>query len=216
MAKPQIIPAAGLYLVTPPIADSEAFAPALRSALGGAAVASVLLNLEARDDQAAKRIAREVAAIVQPHGAALVLNGWSAIVARSGADGIHVDDDLASVREALDSFKPERIVGVGRVLTRHDAMILAETGVDYVMFGAPEEDGSLPSLEDVVEQTGWWAELFEIPCVAFAGALEAVALLKDAGADFIAVQGLIWAHPGGPAEGAAAVGRILAEPRPVR
>jgi thiamine-phosphate pyrophosphorylase len=209
-------PATQIYLMTPFVADAHAFAPALREALGAAEIASVLLNLSANDDHAAKRVARDVAAIVQPMGAALVINGWAAIVARAGADGIHIADGRTGLREAIESFKPERIVGAGNVRTRHEAMILAESGVDYVMFGEPDARGELAPAKAVVEQTSWWAELFEIPCVAYARDLAAAGLLRDAGADFVAVDSIVWAHPSGPGEGVAALARILAEREPAR
>ena len=39
-------------------------------------------------------------------------------------------------------LKPERIVGVGGLATRHDAMLAAEQGADYVMFGEPDQVGA--------------------------------------------------------------------------
>ena len=46
-------------------------------------------------------------------------------------------------------------------------MSLGEAGADYLLFGEPRPDGSLPSLESVVERAAWWAEIFETPCVAY-------------------------------------------------
>ena len=73
----------------------------------------------------------------QAHDTALLLAGWSTIAARAGADGVHVAGGADAVDRRLRAFKPERIVGVGAIRSRHDAMSLAETGVDYVMFGEP-------------------------------------------------------------------------------
>ena len=39
---------------------------------------------------------------------------------------------------ALEQLKPERIAGAGGLATRHDAMLAAEAGADYVMFGEPD------------------------------------------------------------------------------
>jgi thiamine-phosphate pyrophosphorylase len=117
--------------------------------------------------------------------------------------------ERAQLRQALDSFKPERIVGVGGIRTRDDAMTLAETGVDYVMFGEPARDGRTPPLEAIVERTDWWAELFEVPCVSFAPDLGAVPLLADAGADFVALGDAVWRHRSGAAEAVALASRVL-------
>ncbi|MDQ0390865.1 thiamine phosphate synthase [Labrys monachus] len=209
MAEAANRPPVQIYLVTPAVADTAAFLPPLRAALGAGEVACVLFTPSASDDQSAKKLVKEIAPVVQAGGAALVVSGWNAIIARAGADGVHLIDGSKGVAEALESFKPERIVGVGGIRTRHEAMTAAEAGVDYVMFGEPAKDGRLPPLEAIVERTAWWAELFEIPCVAFAPDLAAVPLLADAGADFVALGNAVWEHDKGPAEAIALVDRLL-------
>lgn len=188
-----------LYLFTPPIGADGTFLPILEEALAAADVACVLLHLDVSDDGTAKKAIRDVAAVVQRRGAALLVSGWSAVIARAGADGIHVPGIPARLAEAIASFKPERIVGAGAIRSRHDAMQVAESGADYVMFGEPAQDGRTPPLEAVVERTGWWAALFEVPCVAYAPDLGAVPVLADAGADFVAVGHAVWNHDQGPA-----------------
>jgi len=199
MAQPQDRPPTQLYLITPPVGEASDFAPLLREALEAGEAACVLLDLVAGDDQSAKKLIKDYAAIVQPTGAALLVSGWSAVVARGGADGIHIVDGHTGLKDALQSFKPERIVGAGNVRTKHDAMQIAESGADYVMLGEPSRDGRVPPLQATIERTGWWAELFEVPCVAYAPDLGAVTLLADCGADFVALGPAVWNHEQGPA-----------------
>ena len=47
----------------------------------------------------------------------------------------------------------------------------------------------------ILERVGWWAEVFEIPCVALAASLDEVGALAAAGADFVAVGDFIWTDP---------------------
>lgn len=209
MAEASTRPPVQIYLVTPAISDVAAFLPSLQAALGAGDVACVLFTPVAGDDQSAKKLIKEIAPVVQGADAALLVSGWSAVVARAGADGVHLSDGRKGLTDALDSFKPERIVGAGGIRSKDDAMTIAETGVDYVMFGEPGRDGRFPPLEVVVERTGWWAELFEVPCVAFAPDLAAVPLLADAGADFVALGNAVWDHEKGPAEAVALADRVL-------
>ncbi|GLS19904.1 thiamine phosphate synthase [Labrys miyagiensis] len=202
-------PPVQIYLVTPAVDDVAGFLPALKAALGAGEVACVLFTPVAGDDQSAKKLIKEIAPTVQGAGAALLVSGWTAVVARAGADGVHLSDGRKGLADALESFKPERIVGAGGIRSKDDAMTVAESGVDYVMFGEPNRDGRLPPLEGVVERTSWWAELFEVPCVAFAPDLAAVPVLADAGADFIALGNAVWDHDKGPAEAVALVDRVL-------
>jgi thiamine-phosphate pyrophosphorylase len=102
---------------------------------------------------------------------------------------------LDDVVAALGHLKPDWIVGAGGLASRHDAMSAAEGGVDYVMFGEPDEHGQRPSFDAVIERVSWWAEVFEAPCVAYAASIDEVAPLVTAGADFIALGDWIWRDP---------------------
>ena len=190
-------PAPRLYLVTPPLSDPAPFAGPLEAALGAADVAAVLLRLGDADERTLLNCIKSVAVTAQQAGAALVLAGHTELTARGGADGAHMsgaDEFLA----AVDSLKPDRIAGVGGLASRHDAMSVADGGADYVMFGEPV-GGSRPSFAAVEERVGWWAPLFEVPCVAFAASLEEITPLVAAGADFIAIDWLWRDLPGIPA-----------------
>src|SRR5262245_46279657 len=115
MTGAQARPETQLYLVTPPVEDVARFLPVLTEVLSAGDVACVLLNLVASDDNAAKKAVRDIAAPVQKANVALILASWIGIAAKAGADGVHVTGNRADLREALESFKPERIVGVGGV-----------------------------------------------------------------------------------------------------
>src|SRR5258705_150257 len=93
---------------------------------------------------------------------------------------------------------------------RHDVMVAAEAGADYVMLGEPDRDGRRPSFEAIIERVAWWAQLFEIPCVAFAASADEVAPLAAAGADFVALGDWVFADARGPAEAIAEAARQLA------
>ena len=115
----------------------------------------------------------------------------------------------ASVRELRERLKSERAIGAGAIRSKDDAMGLGEAGADYLLFGEPRPDGSLPSLESVVERASWWAEIFETPCVAFAPSLDAVAPLAATQAEFIGLSDAVWTHPEGPAAAVKAAAEIL-------
>jgi thiamine-phosphate pyrophosphorylase len=187
-----------LYLVTPAVADPAAVQDMLGAALKSGDVAAVLLRLAAADERTLIRCAKTLAPVVQDQSAALLLDGLPDIVAHVGADGAHLSD-IAAFEAALGTLKPARIAGCSGLQTRHDAMLAADAGADYVMFGDPDRRQHRPSLDAVVERVDWWAELFEIPCVGFAGSMDDVAPLADAGAEFIALGDWIFDYPQGAA-----------------
>ena len=187
-------PAPRLYLVTPPVADAQAFSVTLAAALAAGDVAAVLLCLAEGDERTQINRAKTLSPAVQDKGAALLLDGHADLVARAGADGAHLTG-IAEFTAALELLKPERIVGVGGLTTRHDAMAAAEAGADYVMFGEPGAAGERPSFDAIEERVAWWAEVFEAPCVAYAASYEEVAPLAKAGADFVALGDWLWRDP---------------------
>lgn len=175
-----------LYLVPPVTGEPGRLLAALPTALSSADVAAVLLRLAEADERTLINRAKAVAPIVQKAGAALILEGHADLAARAGADGAHLDGPDA-FDSAVGALKPDRIAGAGGLATRHDAMVAAERGADYVMFGEPDSDGRRPSLEAILDRVSWWAEVFQTPCVAYAAAADEIAPLAEAGADFIAV-----------------------------
>jgi thiamine-phosphate pyrophosphorylase len=204
-----------IYLLTPSlrVADLDDFAPTFAAALETGAVACVLARLAPDAEGDAKRIVARLVTIAANADAALLVDNDPRLAARVGADGAHIAGGGAMLGEALASLKPDRIVGAGLLRTRDDAMNAGEAGADYVMFGEPRRDGFTPPAEETIERIEWWAEIFEPPCVGYAAALEDIAPLADAGADFVALGDAIWGAPA-PIEALAQARAILAR-RPV-
>lgn len=206
-----------LVLIVPASEGAGDIAARLGAALEGGPVAAVILPLPALDDRSLVKFVKPIAPVVQQREAALLLDGHPEIVARAGADGVHVGDprDLAA---AIAMLRPqERIIGAGGLRARHDAMEAAEAGVDYVMFGEPRPDGTPPPFPAVVERAGWWAEVFETPCVACCPALDEVGRLAETGCEFIALSGAVFDHPGGPADAVRRALQAIADAKvPVR
>lgn len=198
-----------LYLATPTLADPAAFVPQLESALRAADVAVVLLRLEDADERLLINRIKLVAAAVQAHDAALLLNGRPALVARAGADGAHLAG-IEALQAALPMLKPDWIAGAGDLRSRHDAMLAGEANADYVMFGDPGRRGSRAEFGVIEERLTWWAELFQPPCVGYAANADEIRPLAQTGADFIALGDWIWTEPGGGEAAVAAAARILA------
>lgn len=195
--KPPARLAPRLYLATPEIADAREIANTLAVALADSDVAAVLLRLAPADERTQINRVKALAPAIQATGAAVLLEGNAGIVAHGGADGAHLPN-MDELQAAGPKLKPDhRIVGAGGMHTRHDAMLAAEDGSDYVMFGEPDEDGKRPSFDAILERIEWWSEVFEIPCVAWAGSSAEIAELSAAGADFIAIGEWAFADPRG-------------------
>jgi thiamine-phosphate pyrophosphorylase len=195
-------PAPRLYLATPRLDETAGFAAPLAEALEAGDVAAVLLRLADADERSLINRAKTLCPVVQNKGAALLLDGHADLVARADCDGAHLTG-LVAFTEALALLKPDRIAGVGGLATRHDAMVAAEAGADYVMFGEPDENSERPRFGAVEERVAWWAQVFEVPCVGYAASLAEVKPLAEAGADFVALGDWLWRDPQGAVAAAA-------------
>jgi thiamine-phosphate pyrophosphorylase len=188
-----------LFLVTPVVVDPAAFRPLLEAALQATVVDCLQLRLAATDDQNARRFVQALAPLAQDRGVAVLIDPPADLreVARWGADGVHCADPRA-VPDALQALKPDRIVGVGGLRSKDAAMTSGEGGVDYVMFGEPRADGTVPPAEQVIERCQWWAEVFTTPCVGYAADETMVQPLAATGVEFVAVGA--WVFDGSAAD----------------
>jgi thiamine-phosphate pyrophosphorylase len=199
-------PATRLFLILPSIADSLAFKPGLTAALNAGDVACVLL----RSGPDLIAIAPTLMPVVQERDAAFLVESDPRLAARIGADGVHVAYSPNAIENALSSLGPDAIVGAGVLATRDDAMSAGELGASYVMFGEPDAGGAHPTAEHTLERVAWWAEIFNVPCVAYAGSLDDIGPLAEARAEFVALGDAVWKHPAGPADAIKQANAILA------
>ena len=130
---------------------------------------------------------------IQGAGAACLIENDIAASADLGADGVHISADEALYDEARKALGESANIGVACGLVRHDAMQLAESGADYVAFGAPDTGDRADAFKALSDSVAWWSEIFVVPCVAWdiADIDEAVAL-TERGVDFIAPPATIW------------------------
>ena len=139
--------------------------------------------------------------VTQAAGVAFLLNDRPDLAAELGADGVHIGQEDMPYGRARALLGNSAIVGVTCHDSRHLAIEAAETGADYVAFGAffPTLTKD-PKAKAEIDLLRWWSELMTVPCVAIGGiTVENAAPLIEASADFLAVSAGVWSHPDGPA-----------------
>lgn len=184
-----------LYLISPLDVGGD-FPGRLERAIdaGDGIVAAFQFRVKGLDQQEAARLAEPLQAICAEREVAFIVNDDVALAKRLKADGVHLGQGDGDPREAREELGREAQIGVTCHDSRHLAMEAGEAGADYVAFGA-----FFPSTTKETEHRAepelleWWANLFEIPCVAIGGIKpENCRPLVEAGADFIAVSGAVW------------------------
>lgn len=167
----------GLYLIIEAAAGNAGLEK-LKAALNAATFASALV-VSSGGRTLDATTARPFVDLIQAHNVAALIDDDAALARTLRADGVHLracDTLEARVREAREILGARHIVGADAV-SRHDAMMLGELGAEYVAFFGEEQGDFI----------GWWAEIFEVPCVAFnVAGPEAAAIMAQMGADFVA------------------------------
>jgi thiamine-phosphate pyrophosphorylase len=207
-------PRCRLCLVTPREVDAAAFPGALKAALSGGDVATLFLDAGSGGD-VRRDIAEAIVRIAQAAGVAALAVNDTALLDRTGADGVHIDTGLADLAAALDRYRGRKIVGVGGIRSRHDAMELGEREPDYLFFGRLDGDTEDMIFPKAFDLASWWCRLFEIPAVVMGGrALESVSAASVAGIEFVALRDAVWNHPEGPAAAVAEANRLISVTEP--
>ncbi|MGI6244415.1 MAG: thiamine phosphate synthase [Pseudochelatococcus sp.] len=188
-----------IYLASRIIDDAQSAIASLADACDGGAVAAILLSFAFTDEREQINALKAIAPVLQKSGTAVIARTSPRAAVRGGADGVHLDEPGETLADAIAALKPDRIVGVGGLRTRHDAMSVGETDVDYLLFGEPRPDGSLPDRDATIERTAWWAEIFSVPCVGFVHDLADVEAMAATGAEFVGLGEAVWSHAEGPA-----------------
>jgi len=154
-----------LYLTTQPD-PAPGMAGVLGAVLAGIEIAAVRISRGTGPLDDYLSYARQLIPAIQRAKAAALLDGLPDHVVALGADGVHLEAN-GLVQETIGELKPNFIVGVGEIASRHEAMTLGEAGVDYLMFGdlAPRPD--MPDLTEIgaAELARWWVENFQVPAV---------------------------------------------------
>jgi thiamine-phosphate pyrophosphorylase len=195
-----------LYLITPPVLAPATFRDTLATALDAGDVAAVQLRLKDWSDDDLRRAIDLLRPVAQSRGVAFLLNDRPDLAVATGCDGAHVGQDdmaVAAARKLLGDLT----LGVTCHASRDLAMSAGEQGADYVAFGAffPSTTKTPPAMAEV-EILTWWSELMEVPCVAIGGITpQNCRPLVDAGANFVAVSGAVWADPAATVKAFAAV-----------
>ena len=183
----------------------------MADALDAGDVSCIQLRLKDVSDDDWRRATLALMPIAQERDVAFILNDRADLAADLGCDGVHIGQDDMPYAEARARLGRDAIIGVTCKASRDLALDAAEAGADYVAFGAFYESNTkqvtMPASLEIVE---WWADATMVPSVAIGGiTADNAAPVVQAGADFLAIAGGVWAHPEGPAAGVRAVNAAI-------
>ena len=125
---------AGLYAITPDLADTAALLAKVEAAFAGGAR---LLQYRNKTAAPALRLeqARGLARLCRSYRVPLIINDHIDLALEVDAEGLHIGGEDGSVDEARRRIGPDRILGVSCYRKIENALEAARVGATYVAFG---------------------------------------------------------------------------------
>ncbi|MEM1299266.1 MAG: thiamine phosphate synthase, partial [Pseudomonadota bacterium] len=185
---------ARLYLLLPPRFEPEEMGALLPRILVEVSVACVRLDLGPAPEEDWIRAANHLIGPCHAADIALVVTDHYRLAEDLGLDGVHLANSRTPVREVRKALGNDRIVGAWAGTSKHQGMVLAEAGADYVSLGPIGDTGALGDegrAED--DLFAWWAEMIETPVVAEGGVTAEDAARLSPHTDFVVPSLDIWA-----------------------
>lgn len=213
--KQPALPAVQLMLTVTPGIGAQA---RLSAALRAATVSAVCLKPGPGQGLSAGEL-KPLVALAQAAGAAVLIADDAHLARIVRADGVHftwqgprgadgldqafpaetdhdadldpahvhaIEAQLQRIEEAREILGQTAIVGATAANTREAAMRLGEAAIDYLAFDQADAETQLAFVT-------WWAEVFQVPCVALGAYREAgdemsAAVLAHGGVDFLEIE----------------------------
>jgi thiamine-phosphate pyrophosphorylase len=130
-----------------------------------------------------------IARVAQAQGVACLVEDDAGLALDADADGLHLSDARPGAVSAARTRLGSLSLGVACGGSRHDAMVAAEQGADYILM----ERDAAASDEEFLALVEWWSELMTVPLVAGSATTPAAAgAWALAGADFVALDPACW------------------------
>ena len=187
---------AGLYAITPDLADTDDLLYRVRAALAGGARVLQYRNKSA-STQLRLTQARALQALCAARGVPLIINDHLDLALAVDAAGLHLggeDGDIAAARARLG---PDKLLGV----SCYDRLELAEAalaaGADHIAFGSFFTSSVKPdAVRPPLDLIGCASQRFTVPLVGIGGITPANApQLITAGINAVAVISAVFSAP---------------------
>jgi thiamine-phosphate pyrophosphorylase len=185
---------AGLYAVTPDIADTGLLVRKVDAAIRGGATVVQYRNKRA---DGALRLAQASALARLPamRDAWLIVNDDATVAAAVGADGVHLGEGDAAIDAARAIVGRDRVIGISCYDDLTRARVAVAAGADYVAFGSFFASTTKPAARRADRALLASARALGVPVVAIGGITAANArALFEAGADAVAVIADVFGH----------------------
>ena len=187
---------AGLYAITPDLADTDELLRRVRAALTGGAR---ILQYRNKTAPPALRLvqARALQTLCTAGGVPLIINDHLDLAQEVGAAGLHLGGDDGDIATARAQLGPDRLLGASCYDRIELAQAALAAGADHIAFGSFFDSSIKPgAVHPPLNLITRAKRQFRIPVVAIGGITPANGKgLIAAGADYLAVISGLFGQP---------------------
>ena len=179
---------AGLYAVTPDIADTDQLLALVKACLVGGASIIQYRNKTASHGLRIRQ-SRALLDLCREHHVPLIINDHIELCLAIAADGVHLGGNDGSLAEARQRLGNDKVLGASCYNRFELALEAKAAGADYLAFGSCFDSDTKPAaVRAPLEVLGRARKEIGLPLVAIGGiTLDNAAQAINAGADAIAV-----------------------------
>ena len=186
----------GLYAITPETPDTQTLVDKVKAAIEGGA-RLVQYRSKSSDVGLKHEQAAELLELCRAYHVPLIINDDVRLAALTNADGVHLGEEDASMKEARINLGPDKIIGVSCYQDLALAKKFQGEGADYVAFGSfypsSTKPGARPCAIALLSEA---KQALHVPVVAIGGITpDNAAALVNAGADAVAVISALFDAP---------------------
>lgn len=188
-----------LYLVAPAQAGSSQTQSMMADVLDAFDIACVRIPMTDASEEDLRRAVDVLRPVCHERDVPLLITDHYRLASSLGLDGVHLRDGARNVRAARKLLPEGSIIGAHARASRHDGMLAAENGADYIAFGPLSPSSLGDGIIAEPDLFAWWSDMIEIPVVAEGGITPQIAADICGITDFVALGEELWSHPAGPA-----------------
>ena len=181
-----------IYLISPPQIKLDDFFKKLKKIAQKVEISCLRLSLSSSLENNIIETTINVKSLTDSLGIPILIEDHYKLVPQLNLNGVHLTNGSKSVKHVRKYLGSKYIIGAYCGNSKHNALIAAENGADYISMG-PLVTQNLGN-EDVVpiEIFSWWSEFIEIPIVAEGALNKHIIEELSSNTDFIAITNEIW------------------------
>jgi thiamine-phosphate pyrophosphorylase len=181
-----------IYVISPPEIDVNNFVLLIEKIMYKTQISCIRLGLSSILKEELVKTISKIREFLIPFDIPIIIENHYKLVRELELNGVHLTDGSNSVKHARKHLGSDHIIGAYCGSSRHNALIAAEAGANYISMGPLVKNKHGNERITPIETFKWWSKFIEIPIVAEGNLNQNVIGKLLSVTDFVAIGSEIW------------------------